>query len=200
MMSEAQAEWIEESRRLTLTVLANLASLAARSGSYRLGSMVRDLAEQAHMWAESVPGALVERDGADLDADVLAEAATYAGRCAAGLRRRMEVGRHSLSFETGRIAVSCAADLDEHVGWADRIVRSLEKNGCGAATREFRVLLPSRSEFVGEERLQALACTASTGHRQRDEEDDEVSDVPRGDGVVRDSGCRGTDGRRPGGG
>ena len=199
MMSEVQTEWIEESRRLTLIVVANLASLAARSGSYRLGSMVRDLAEHAHLWAESLDGPCADPDGSGLDADVLAEAATYAGRCAEGLRRRMDVGRQSLSFETGRLAVSFAADLDEHLGWADRVVRVLEENGRGDTTRRFRVLLPSRSEFVGGERQRALACAVPVRHRLPDEEDREVSGAARGDGVARDRGCPGAAGVRPGG-
>jgi len=200
MTSETQTEWIEESRRLTLTVLANLASLAARSGSFRLGCMVRDLAEHAQLWAETVshsdPG---DHEGRPLDDEVLAEAATYAGRCAAGLRRRLDLGTSLLSLETERIAMACAADLDEHLGWADRVIRSLEQGGLSRSTRRCNVLLPSRSEFVADGPAAALAFAPPAEHRPAHENRQDTHEAASGRPDPSDHGGRSARGRtRPG--
>ena len=146
---ESESEWVLRSLDLTLRTIACVAEAATEANSRTVVSVVRDLADQAVIWADLIDaGPLSELDCAPPN-DRAVEVAMLVARSTAGLASRFRSSRHRLGPEVRRALTCCATDLDAHARWAAERLRKIEVSGFGELLRSAWSGLPSRQEFLG---------------------------------------------------
>ena len=146
---ESQSDWVLRSLDLTLRTIACVAEAAAGENGRTVVSVVRDLADQAIIWAELIDA----RSLRDLDCappnEGEIEAAMLVARSTAGLAARYRSSRARFGPEVSRALTCCTADLDVHRRWAAEHLREMEVAGFGDRLRTTWSRLPSRQEFIG---------------------------------------------------
>jgi hypothetical protein len=146
---ESESDWVLRSLDLTLRTIACLAEAATETNRRSVVSVVRDLADQAIIWADLIDAGLpVEVDHSTPD-DGAVEAAMLVARSTAGLAARFRSSRARLGPEVRRAVTFCTADLDAHALWAAEHLRRVEVEGFGELLRAAWSRLPSRQEFIG---------------------------------------------------
>ena len=146
---ESESDWVLRSLDLTLRTIACVAEAAAKVNGRSVVSVVRDLADQAIIWAELIDAApLSELDGAPPN-EAEIEAAMLVARSTAGLAARYRSSRARFSPEVSRALTCCTADLDVHGRWAAEHLREMEVAGFAERLRTTWSGLPSRQEFLG---------------------------------------------------
>jgi len=146
---ESESDWVLRSLDLTLRTIACVAEAAAKVNGRSVVSVVRDLADQAIIWAELIDAApLSELDGAPPN-EAEIEAAMLVARSTAGLAARYRSSRARFSPEVSRALTCCTADLDVHGRWAAENLRKMEVAGFAERLRTTWSGLPSRQEFLG---------------------------------------------------
>ena len=146
---ESESDWVLRSLDLTLRTIACVAEAATRANGRTVVSVVRDLADQAIIWADLIDAALpVELDGAPPN-EAEINAAMLVARSTAGLAARYRSSRARFSPEVSRALTCCTADLDVHGRWAAEHLREMEVAGFAERLRTTWSGLPSRQEFLG---------------------------------------------------
>ena len=146
---ESESDWVLRSLDLTLRTIACVAEAATRANGRTVVSVVRDLADQAIIWADLIDAALpVELDGAPPN-EAEINAAMLVARSTAGLAARYRSSRARFGPEVSRALTCCTADLDAHGRWAAENLRKMEVAGFAERLRTTWSGLPSRQEFLG---------------------------------------------------
>ncbi|MBK5097387.1 MAG: hypothetical protein JJE01_06365 [Gemmatimonadetes bacterium] len=146
---ESESDWVLRSLDLTLRSIACLAESAAEmTDSSALVPVIRDLADQAIIWADLAFHGLPEEVNCTHPDDGAIEAAMLVARSTAGLAGRFRSSRARLGPEVRRAVTCCAADLDAHARWAAEHLREVEVKGFGERLRSAWSRLPSRQEFL----------------------------------------------------
>jgi hypothetical protein len=146
---ESESDWVLRSLELTLRSIACLAESAGGTESRALVPIIRDLADQAVIWAElAFHGLPEEVSWMDPDDDSI-EAAMLVARSTAGLAERFRSCRYRAGPEVSRALICCATDLDAHERWAAERLRTIEVRGFADRLRSVWCRLPSRQEFLG---------------------------------------------------
>ena len=146
---ESESDWVLRSLDLTLRSIACLAESAAETESSALIPVIRDLADQAVIWADLALDGPPEELSSDSPDDGAIEAAMLVARSTAGMAGRFRSSRARLGPEVRRAVTCCAADLDVHARWAAEHLREVEFMGFGERLRSAWSRLPSRREFLG---------------------------------------------------
>ena len=144
---ESESDWVLRSLDLTLRSIACLAESAAETDSSALVPVIRDLADQAVIWADLAHDGLPKEISSDYPDDGAIEAAMLVARSTAGMAGRFRSSRARLGPEVRRAVNCCAADLDAHARWAAEHLREAEVMGFGERLRSAWSRLPSRQEF-----------------------------------------------------
>ena len=145
---ESESDWVLRSLDLTLRSIACLAESAAETESSAFVPVIRDLADQAVIWADLAYHGLPEELSCTRPDDGAIEAAMLVARSTAGLAGRFRSSRARLGPEVRRAVTCCAADLDAHARWAAEHRREVEVKGFGERLRSAWSRLPSRQEFL----------------------------------------------------
>ena len=145
---ESESDWVLRSLDLTLRSIACLAESAAETDSSALVPVIRDLADQAVIWADLAHDGLPKEISSDYPDDGAIEAAMLVARSTAGMAGRFRSSRARLGPEVRRAVTCCAADLDVHARWAAEHLREVEVKGLGERLMSARSRLPSRQEFL----------------------------------------------------
>jgi hypothetical protein len=146
---ESESDWVLQSLDLTLRTMACLAGAATETNRRTVVSVVRDLADQAIIWADLIDAGLPGEVDHTAPDDGAVEAAMLVARSSAGLAARYRSSRARLGPEVRRAVTFCTADLDAHALWAAEHLRKVEGEGFGELLRAAWSRLPSRQEFIG---------------------------------------------------
>lgn len=148
--------WVERTLELTLRSLGALAEAAAPAAGVETVGTIRDLADQAGIWAErlaSLAGAPDRATGRDAGTEREGARIAYAalrGRVADGLAARLGDPAAPVGPETRRAALCCAPDLERHGRRAAADLRRAERRGLSERVRRAREELPSRREYLAD--------------------------------------------------
>jgi len=152
---DAERAWVERTLDLTLRSLGVLAETAAPAAGVEALDTIRDLADQAVLWAERLAALRGVADRSDGRANEIPDTeriafAALRGRIASSLAARLGETAAPLGPETRRAVLCCIPDLERHARQAASELVLAERSGFSERIRRVREALPSRQEFLRE--------------------------------------------------